>query len=171
MSRAIISLGSSLGDRKEMLKQAVERISFANKIILLSDVYETEAKDENGAGPYLNCCLEVETDMQSSQMILFLQETQKQLTSGAVVAGMVKENIDCDLIAFDNEVLRTPQLTLPHPSAHRRAFVMIPLASIRPDWVHPVLNKPASDLAQETYWTGWGHFFAPAKSIDPGGSS
>lgn len=163
MSRAIVALGSNVADRKEFIQQALQRFSFANKIIAISDVYETFGLYERRS-PYLNCCVEVETDMKSQQFMLFLQETQRQV-NGATEESEGKDTLDCDLISFDQEVIRTPQLTLPHPEAHRRAFVMIPLAQINPQWVHPLLQKSAEELAKGAYWSGWGTFFADGKSL------
>ena len=113
MSRAIIALGSNVADRKEFIQQALQRLSFSNKIVAISDVYETFGLYERRS-PYLNCCVEIETDMKSQQLMLFLQEAQRQVT-GATEESEGKDTLDCDLISFDQEVVRTPQLTLPHP--------------------------------------------------------
>lgn len=165
MSFAIVCLGSNLGDRRDMLKQAVERISYSNKIISVSDIYETRHKHGTTQDPYLNCCVSLNTDMTSTQLLQFLLEIERQLSSKQSRERYQHFSIDCDLIAFDNEILRTPMLTLPHPEAHRRAFVMVPLSEIEPTWVHPVLNKPAAELAKEAFWDGWGSFFAPGKTL------
>jgi len=165
MGRAIVSLGSNLGDRKDMLKQALERISFSNKILSISEIYETYPRAGDGRDPYLNCCIELETDMNSFQLMQFLKETERQLTDTQDNERFNYSSIDCDLIAFELEVIMTPQLTLPHPDAYRRAFVMIPLSEIKPDWNHPILNKNAKDLAHDVYWPGWGTFFAHGKTL------
>lgn len=148
-----------------MLRQALERISFGSKIKRVSDVYETRSRHKEFKEPYLNCCVEIETDMTSLQIMQFLLETEKQLTEVKQTVRYHHRALDCDLIAYDSEVIRTPSLTLPHPDAHRRAFVMIPLSEIRPDWVHPVIGKTAAALAQEAFWPGWGSFFAHGKSL------
>jgi 2-amino-4-hydroxy-6-hydroxymethyldihydropteridine diphosphokinase len=163
VSRALIALGSNNADRKEFLIQALARLSYSTKILEISDIYETYGQFEN-RDPYLNCCLEVDTDMTSSQLISFLQETEKQISKEDAF-GETSTVLDCDLISFGDEIVRTPKLTLPHPEAHRRAFVMIPLAQIKPQWVHPILKKTAEDLAKEAFWPGWGTFFAHGKSL------
>jgi 2-amino-4-hydroxy-6-hydroxymethyldihydropteridine diphosphokinase len=165
VSTAIISLGSNLGDRKEMLKTGLERISFANKILMISDVYETYAANQMTKHPYLNCVIEIETDMSSGQLMQFLAETQQPMNASNTDESAVHQSIDLDLVAFDHEVLRTPQLTLPHPDAYRRAFVMVPLAQMKPDWVHPILNKNATEIAKDAYWDGWGTFYMRGKSL------
>jgi 2-amino-4-hydroxy-6-hydroxymethyldihydropteridine diphosphokinase len=163
---AIVNLSSNLGDRKEMLQQALERIAFANnKILAVSNVYESFLRLRGGVNPYLTVCAAFETDMGSQILIQFLRETERQLGSGVAEQSDERRTIDCDLISYDTEIVRTPQLTLPHPEAHSRAFVMIPLAEIRPHWQHPILNKTAEELARQVFWPGWGTFFASGKSL------
>ena len=165
MSLALVSLGSNLGDRKEKLHDALERIAAGNQIRTISDIYETYIPNRTKQDPYLNCCIEVETDMSSGQFMQFLIEIQRQLAEPSSQEHVHHQAIDIDLVGFDDEVLRTPQLTLPHPDAYRRAFVMVPLAQMKPDWVHPILNRRAVDLAKEAYWDGWGTFFMHGKSL------
>ncbi|MCC6276901.1 MAG: 2-amino-4-hydroxy-6-hydroxymethyldihydropteridine diphosphokinase [Oligoflexia bacterium] len=165
MQEAIVSLGSNFGDRKEMLKKAVERISFGCKITGISNVYETFPKTGAHLKPYLNCCVSIETDMDPKGLMLFLVEIERQLVAESTGASETHHPIDCDLIAVGQEVVMTPQLTLPHPDAHRRAFVMIPLADFKADWVHPILEKNAETLAQEAFWDGWGRYHSPGQSL------
>jgi len=150
MNTAYVTLGSNLGDRRTMLAQALERISFSNKILKISDVYETFSAHED-RDPYLNCAIEIQTDMASSQLMQFLLEIQKQLGGSEERMTRTHCSVDLDLISHENEVVRTPHLTLPHPEAHRRAYVMVPLAQINPHWKHPVLNETAQELAQKAF--------------------
>jgi 2-amino-4-hydroxy-6-hydroxymethyldihydropteridine diphosphokinase len=163
VSQALVAMGSNVPNRKDFLHQAVTRLGFSCKILLISDIYETYGHFEK-RDPYLNCCIELETDMTSQQFILFLQETERQIGEEKPLHEF-KTAIDLDLISFDQEITRTPKLTIPHPEAHRRAFVMIPLAQIKPQWSHPLLRKSAEDLAKAVYWSGWGTFFASGKSL------
>jgi 2-amino-4-hydroxy-6-hydroxymethyldihydropteridine diphosphokinase len=163
MSLAIVAMGTNVPDRKEFLHQAVTRFGFSCKVISISDIYETFGRYEK-RDAYLNCILELETDMTSSQFMLFLQETEKQIGDGKSVHEH-KVPLDLDLISFDAEIVRTPKLTIPHPEAHRRPFVMIPLAQIKPEWEHPLLKKTAEELAKAVYWSGWGTFFASGKTL------
>src|SRR4051812_20786952 len=104
MSRAIISLGSNMGDRKEMLRQALMRISFSNTILGVSDVYETYMKEQGRRDPFLNICVEIETDMNNGQLLQFLLETQRQLSGETVDDTYSQRAIDCDLISFEDQV-------------------------------------------------------------------
>jgi 2-amino-4-hydroxy-6-hydroxymethyldihydropteridine diphosphokinase len=166
MNKALISLAAGVGERKSILKLALSFISKNDKILRLSDLYETFAQDQSATGPFLNCCVEIETAFSSFQLIDFIKSTEEFIRNSLKSKGGLQSHyFSIYLLAYESEIIRTPNLTLPHPSAHRRAFVMIPLASICPDWVHPILNVTAKQLAGETYWTGWGSFFAPAKSL------
>lgn len=169
MSIAIIGLGSNMGDRLENLRRAVERISFSAKLKGISNIYETHHRFNNISEPYLNCVLAVETDMTSEQVISYLLEIERQVGSEDGDHKDRREffSLDCDLISFDQEITRTPRLTLPHPEAHRRAYVMCPLAELLPDWNHPILKKSAMELAKESHWNGWGSFFAQGESLIP----
>ena len=165
-SKAIVSLGSNLGDRTAKLQEAVERLSYACRILKMSNIYETYAKYGIRRTPYLNCCAEIETDMTSRQLMQLLLEIENQLDEMPGYGDETNHcSIDCDLISFEKEVIFTPTLTLPHPDAYRRAFVMIPLAEMQPEWVHPLLQKTAVELAQSAFWPGWGTFFADGKSL------
>lgn len=165
MREAIISLSSNMGDRMDMLSQALERISFANKILSVSNVYESRIRHDGGVVPYLTFCAVISTDMDSLAFVQFLRETERQMEVGMPGEASERRSIDCDLISFETDIIRTPQITLPHPEAHTRAFVMIPLAEIKPQWEHPVLNKTAEALAKEVFWPGWGTFFATGQSL------
>jgi 2-amino-4-hydroxy-6-hydroxymethyldihydropteridine diphosphokinase len=69
------------------------------------------------------------------------------------------------LVDFSGEATRTPELTIPHPEAHFKAYIIIPLAEMEPGWDHPILKKPASELAKKAFWPGWGSFFMQGKSL------
>jgi 2-amino-4-hydroxy-6-hydroxymethyldihydropteridine diphosphokinase len=148
-----------------MLRQTLERISYACKIKKISSVYETFPKISPQGPAFLNCCVLIETDMSADQLLQFLIETERQVLGSHDEFTTRNRVIDCDLIDFDGQILRTPKLTLPHPDAHRRTFVLVPLAEILPDWVHPVVQKTANELAIECQWPGWGAFFSPGQAL------
>lgn len=166
MGIAIVALNSRGKNKLDKLKQMVERISFANQIIKISDVFETQDKNGVALGSFLSCCLEVETDMQGHQFFKFLSENRDQINDEAQSAHThVTKVIEFDLVDFRGETARTPQLTIPHPEAHMKAYIIIPLAEMEPDWKHPILKKPASELAQQAFWPGWGSFFVQGKTL------
>lgn len=134
--RAVIALGSNLGDRREHLHLAVVRMRDAGVEMLRgSPVFETEP-----IGPeqqaYLNAVVLVETDLEPNELMSLLLHIEQ-------LAGRVREErwgprtLDLDIIDIDGVAMETESLTIPHPRSHERAFVLIPWAHVAPDWVHP----------------------------------
>ncbi len=164
-ARAIIGLGSNLGDRKQILQRAVKKLKEEYEIVALSNVYETRPSVGDSTEFYLNCCLEIVTAKKSVELLDALEALADAVRNESSSGRFYHSSLDCDLISFNDEVIRTPKLTLPHPDAHRRAFVMIPLAEIKPQWTHPILNKTAEELAKEAYWPDWGVFFADGNTL------
>ena len=168
MAQALVHISSSQGDRQGYLAQAVERLSYGNKLIKVSNVYES-----NGDGIYigspklLSACVIIETDMTPSQLLKFMVETENQLDRNRELTPDQPYSVDMDLVLFDQEVLRFPQITVPHPQAHERAFVMVPAAEIAPDWQHPILQRTIAELAREIQSAkpGWGAFFLRGEKL------
>jgi len=157
--RAWLSLGSNLGERIDYLRQAVAFFEAAGvRVIQASSVYETEPVGGPPQGPYLNAVIEV----------LWLGPPEQLLTiarAAETEADRIREvkwgprTLDVDLIAMDRVTIdggdEPDALTLPHPRAHERAFVIVPLAEIAPTTVLAphgtaatlLMSLPATDLA------------------------
>lgn len=144
--RLFLLLGANLGDRFEALKQA--RLLLAEtvgKLINESNEYETPPWGVVDQPPYLNQVLEIDTMLSPIAVLDQAQAIEHRL-------GRVRRErwgarlIDIDLLYYDNLVLQTPRLTLPHPLLHERAFTLVPLCDIAPDFVHPVLKKTNEEL-------------------------
>jgi 2-amino-4-hydroxy-6-hydroxymethyldihydropteridine diphosphokinase len=143
-----IALGSNLGDSRAILEAALQSLAATPDITLKarSSWYQTKA-----VGPpqpdYLNGCalLHVETPPQQLLETLLAIETQ---------FGRIRRerwgprSLDLDLLLYDDLILETPTLQLPHPRMRERAFVLVPLAQIAPDWIEPVSGKAIAQLLQ-----------------------
>jgi len=137
-AEAILSLGSNQGDRLAWLQQAAREL-FAlpqTRGVALSPVYDTDpvgAPDAFASLPYLNCIVLLETGLTPLDLAAAAHAIESRLgrvrTPGA--AGLPR-TLDIDLIACGDQRLETPGLTLPHPRAHARRFVLQPLADLRP---------------------------------------
>lgn len=147
---ASINIGSNLGDRRAMLDRAAREIGIRlGADVNRAPVIETPAWGYESANTFLNLGITVETDMDPLRLLGVLQDIEHTLdpTPHRDTAGnYVDRAVDIDLIAVDNLVIDTRQLTLPHPRMHQRRFVLIPMAALMPRWIHPVLQKPIHEL-------------------------
>lgn len=138
MARIGISLGSNLGDRLANLQTAVERLApvRCSGHLLRSPVFETEPVDcPPGSGSFLNAVIEIESHLPPLDLLAFTQSIERELGRPDARARNAPRTIDLDLLYCDDLVLDEPELVLPHPRIFQRAFVVLPLAAIRPDLV------------------------------------
>jgi 2-amino-4-hydroxy-6-hydroxymethyldihydropteridine diphosphokinase len=151
MSTAAIALGANLGDRRQNIEAALRALGALPGV----DLVKTSALLENpsvggppGAPDFLNAAALVETILTPDQLLDCLLDIERQL--GRSRARHEQKNeprpIDLDLLFYDDHLVQTDRLTLPHPRMHQRRFVLQPLAQIAPDAVHPVLKKTIRHL-------------------------
>jgi 2-amino-4-hydroxy-6-hydroxymethyldihydropteridine diphosphokinase len=141
-----LSLGSNLGDREKYLREAISRLGELGVIRQVSAFYETQPVEVRGEQPwFLNCALAMETELTP---LAFLSQVLAVEQSMGRIRREPKgpRTIDIDIVFFANDVLDTPELTVPHPAMHQRRFVLEPLAEIAPALVHPVLQRTVRDL-------------------------
>jgi 2-amino-4-hydroxy-6-hydroxymethyldihydropteridine diphosphokinase len=141
-----LSLGSNLGDRERVLREAISRLQELGVIKQVSAFYETQPVEVQKEQPwFLNCALAMETELMPLEFLSRMLAVERSM-------GRVRtepkgpRTIDIDIVFFGDDVLDTPELTIPHPAMHQRRFVLEPLAEIAPDVVHPVLKRTAQEL-------------------------
>ena len=152
MSIAYLCLGSNSGDSFKLIEQAVSFLNMIENtsIIRNSALYETEPwgiKDQNW---FLNIAVEVKTKLSPQDLLVKCQNIEKTLGRNRDKERHWGERpIDIDIIFYDDETINSDFLTVPHKYMHLRAFVLVPLLELVPDFVHPVLKKTVSQLYDE----------------------
>ena len=146
MNRAVILLGSNLGDLTQNLLKAISLISEqSGKIGKTSLIYETEPWGENDQPVYYNQVVELYTSLSAMVLMLNLLNHEKKI--GRVrTQKWAPRIIDLDILYFNDEVINDAKLIIPHPHLHERRFTLVPLSEIFPDMIHPLLKKKNKDL-------------------------
>ncbi len=152
--RSAIALGSNLGDSLSNLQEALKILAQTPSVTLQaqSSWYQTVA-----VGPpqpdYVNGCVLLEVELTPQELLDTLLKIEAQF-------GRVRRErwgprtLDLDLLLFDDLILETPTLQLPHPRMTERAFVLVPLAEIAPNWIEPVSGKAIAQLVQRVDCSG-----------------
>lgn len=147
-----VGLGSNLGDRAGYLLLAVRGMLDAGlDVIRLSSIYETAPVGYEDQPPFLNMVAELHgpTLPAPDQLLARLLRIEYSLGRTRDIPQGPR-TIDLDLLIVRDELKKTDFLTLPHPRLHLRRFVLVPLAELVPNLVHPVLKKPISELLDHT---------------------
>ena len=151
---AYIGLGSNLGDRQKNLEGAVERLSSVGSLTALSSVFETKPWGVDGYQPrYLNQVAAVNTILNPLDVVTELLSIEYAL-GRAREAKNASRTLDMDLLLHGDTVVEASGVTVPHPRLHERAFVLVPLAQIAADLVHPVLGKSIAELTGDSDRSG-----------------
>lgn len=144
---AYIGLGANLGDPRRQVEEAIERLGEAEEVEVMrvSSFYLTPPLGPPGQPWYVNAAAQVKTRLTAEELMTVLLgiETAMGRVRGERWGPRL---IDLDLLLYNGEIISRPDLTVPHPEMHRRAFVLAPLAEIAPDAWHPVLEKSAAEL-------------------------
>lgn len=148
-SVAYIGIGSNLGDRVAYISAAIKAIKHLGDLIAISSVYESDPQGVDEDQPlYLNMVISIRTSLNPTVLLAKLLEIER---ANGRVRRRVNESrtLDLDVLMVDGKVLKVPDLNVPHPRMHERGFVMIPLAEMAPNAIHPILNATASDIAAD----------------------
>lgn len=148
-----LALGSNLGNRKENLKEAIAALSPQLDVKAKSHVYETPPWGYENQQKFYNQVLKAQTYLEPEPLLKHLKRLETAL--GRTVSFQNGPRlIDIDILLYDDLVLNTPLLTIPHPRMHERAFVLLPMMDIAPDLVHPVAKKSVREMVSACDLTG-----------------
>jgi 2-amino-4-hydroxy-6-hydroxymethyldihydropteridine diphosphokinase len=152
-----IALGTNLGDRLANLRAAIR--SMPPEIIVLAEshVYETPPWGYENQPAFLNMVIKAETGLEPKALLAYLKQIEVELGREQNFRWGPRL-IDLDILFYDDLVFDTPPLVIPHPRLQERAFVLVPLADVAPDLVHPVFHRSVSDLLIDVDVQGITHF-------------
>ncbi|ANU09299.1 2-amino-4-hydroxy-6-hydroxymethyldihydropteridine pyrophosphokinase [Planococcus antarcticus DSM 14505] len=134
MNQSYLSLGSNMGDRFEMLRQAVEQLAGYTAITVtqISSLYETDPVGYADQEPFLNMVVQLETDLEAVALLDVCQEIERNLKRKRIIRWGPR-TIDLDILLYNQDNLETERLMVPHPRMDERAFVMVPLLEVNRD--------------------------------------
>ena len=149
MNRVYIQLGSNLGDREGYLKQSqIMLIDEIGLIIKKSRIYESSPWGVENQGSFLNQVLLLETDVKPFDLLDIILNIEKEM--GRVrIEKWGERIIDIDILFYNDEIIETNNLCIPHPYISKRRFVLSPLDEIAKNYIHPILHKTINKLLLE----------------------
>jgi 2-amino-4-hydroxy-6-hydroxymethyldihydropteridine diphosphokinase len=140
MVRVYLGLGTNLAEREQNLATALARLQERLRLVAVSSLYETAPWGVADQPPFLNAAVAIETDLSLAELLAFVKGMEREM--GRQPSGRWGPRlIDIDILLYGDLVLQTPDLVIPHPRLAERAFVLVPLAEIAPDVVHPVYKQ------------------------------
>jgi GTP cyclohydrolase-4 len=145
LHQVYLSLGANLGDRQGNILQALQYVQARASITKVSSFYETEPVGYLDQPKFFNIACALETELSPGDLLHLLKWIEKRMGRRESFRNAPRP-IDIDILFYDDLVLESPDLCIPHPRLQDRAFVLVPMAEIAPGLVHPVLNMTVTEM-------------------------
>jgi 2-amino-4-hydroxy-6-hydroxymethyldihydropteridine diphosphokinase len=152
-SRVLIALGTNLGDRSANLMDAIERMRPAVRILARSPIYETPPWGYADQPYFLNQVIQGETMLEPVELLDLLKKIEAEMGRVKLIQNGPRV-IDLDILFYDDRIIESERLTLPHPRMAGRGFVLMPLADLVPELVHPISGLTIRAMLAEADCSG-----------------
>lgn len=152
MNTAYICAGSNIGDRIGFLQQANNLLNYTQgiKVIDSSSIYETEPVGYKDQEWFANAVLQISTTLTPEELLQECMRIEKQLgRTRSPENRWGPRTLDLDILFYDNKIISEDTLQIPHPRMHERAYALVPMLELDPDFLHPIIEKSISDLHSE----------------------
>lgn len=148
MAIVYLSLGSNSGDRIGYVQQATSLLGACEGITIVrtSAFYETEPWGMNSKTWFVNAVLEIKTSFTPQKLLEECQRIENQLGRKRSTSGYADRTIDIDILFYNKDIVNEENLVIPHKFVHLRAFTLVPLLELIPNFEHPVLHKTITEL-------------------------
>jgi 2-amino-4-hydroxy-6-hydroxymethyldihydropteridine diphosphokinase len=148
LAEIFLALGSNIGDRKVNLRQALVLLSKNVDIEAVSAIYESDPVGYTQQPLFLNMVLKGSTSLKPKELLKYAKEIEAKLGRKPSFQNAPRP-IDIDILFYDNKVMNTKELTIPHPRITVRSFVLVPLNEISADFMHPGNNRAIKHLVKD----------------------
>lgn len=149
MQAVYLLIGGNLGNRVQSLAKARQRIGdYIGCIQQQSNIYETQAWGVRQQPNFLNQVLVIQTELLPYVILQIIQEIEQEIGRKRL-RKWGERLIDIDILFYENSIIESERLTIPHPHLHQRRFTLVPLVELQPNLVHPLLKKNMTELLQE----------------------
>ena len=149
MSKVYFSIGSNKGNRSGLINEAIDKIDIIiGKGVLKSSIYETKSWGFNSNNFY-NICILLESTLTPELILNKILTIEKDMGRLKTTDQYSDRCIDIDILFFDNRIVNSKSLEIPHPRIQLRKFVLTPMLELTPDLIHPILNKSIRQLELE----------------------
>ena len=142
--KVYLALGSNLGNREDNLDMALKLLGQRMKVVKVSSIYDTEPVGKTDQPRFLNLVCEVSTRLTPEGLLALAKGIEFKM--GRHSKSGEPRTIDVDILLYGDKVLKTEDLEIPHPKMGERLFVLVPLAEIAPDIIHPVTKKKIKEM-------------------------
>ncbi len=144
-----LNIGSNLGDRKAVIRLAVERLAQFGAVEAVSSPIETPAWGFESQHAFLNVGVALEAQSEPLALLRAIHTIERSLGSAShrtPEGGYADRIVDIDVVAIEGLTLNSPELIVPHPHLPEREFYLVPMAQIAPHWQHPALRLTAAQM-------------------------